>query len=128
MLVILKISVIAICGVILAIILKNIKSDLAVFVSIAISLVILFYIFSRLSGIISQLKELAGLIPIGKEYILILIKITGITYMTQIASDICRDNGHSAIAGQLEIFSKLSIAVISMPVFLTLFEMVKKCI
>ena len=73
MLVILKISSIAICGVILAIILKNIKSDIAVFVSIAISLIIIFFILNRLSAIISQIKELSGIVPIGKEYILILI-------------------------------------------------------
>lgn len=126
--VVLKISAIAVCGIILVIILKNAKSELSIILSLAISILILFFICSRLSNIIEQLNELAEFIPVGKEYIGILIKIIGITYITQISSDVCKDNGHSAIAGQIEIFSKLSIALISMPIFLTLFEMVRKCI
>ena len=52
----------------------------------------------------------------------------GISYMTQLAADICRDNGQIAVAGQLEVFCKITIAALGMPVVLTLFEVVTKCI
>ena len=42
--------------------------------------------------------------------------------------NICRDNGQSAVAGQLEVFCKITIAALGMPVVLTLFEVVTKCI
>ena len=64
----------------------------------------------------------------GQGYIGLLLKIMGITYITQLSADICRDNGYQAVAGQIEIFSKLTIAVMSMPVVLSLFEMVTECI
>lgn len=46
----------------------------------------------------------------------------GIAYVGQFSAGICKDAGYSAIAGQIEIFSKLSILVLSMPVLMALME------
>jgi stage III sporulation protein AD len=125
---VLKIAAIAVCGVLLAIILKNAKSELSILISLAVSVIIIFYIAAKMSGIISELGQLEKFISISKEYIEILIKVIGITYVTQFATDICRDNGYAAIAGQIEIFCKITIAAISLPIVLSLFQTVTKCI
>ena len=44
------------------------------------------------------------------------------TYVAEFASGICKDAGYSALGNQIEIFGKLSILGVSMPVFLALFE------
>jgi stage III sporulation protein AD len=59
-----------------------------------------------------------------KDYFRILLKIIGITYISDFASNICRDAGNSAIAGQIEIFGKISILAISSPIILALLETV----
>lgn len=125
---ILKISAAAICAVISGLVLKSVKSPLAVMVPLAASVVILFYIVSGLMTLISQLSALKEYLKWGQGYISLLLKIMGITYITQLSADICRDNGYQAVAGQIEIFSKLTIAIMSMPVVLSLFEMVTECI
>ena len=125
---ILKISAAAICAVISGLVLKSVKSPLAVMVPLTASVVILFYIVSGLMTLISQLSALKEYLKWGQGYIGLLLKIMGITYITQLSADICRDNGYQAVAGQIEIFSKLTIAVMSMPVVLSLFEMVTECI
>ncbi len=43
--------------------------------------------------------------------------MVGITYVSEFAANLCRDSGYSAIAGQIEMFAKLSILVVSVPVF-----------
>ncbi|WP_417894620.1 SpoIIIAC/SpoIIIAD family protein, partial [Bacillus safensis] len=40
----------------------------------------------------------------------------------EFATDICRESGYQAIAGQIEIFAKLSILLISMPVLMGFIE------
>lgn len=125
---ILKVASIAVCGVLLAMFLKNAQSQICIMISLAVSVIIIFYIAAKMSGIISQITYLKKFISVGGEYIELLIKIIGITYVTQFASDICRDNGYSAIAGQIEVFCKITVAAISMPVVLALFETVTKCI
>lgn len=40
----------------------------------------------------------------------------------------CRDNGFNAAASQLEIMCKIAVATISIPIVLSLMEMINKCI
>lgn len=125
---ILKIAAIAICGVLLAMILKNVKSELSIVISLAVSILIIFYIAAKLTGILRQFEQLQSFISVNGQYIEILIKVIGITYITELAADICRDNGYTAIAGQIEVFCKITVAALSMPIVLALFETVTKCI
>lgn len=125
---ILKIAAIAIFGIILAMILKNAKSELYIVISLALSVLIIFYIVAKLLGILTQLEQLKSFLSVNSQYIEILIKVVGITYITQLASDICRDNGYTAVAGQIEVFCKITVAALSMPVVIALFETVSKCV
>lgn len=123
-----KVIMAALAGVFLAAVLKSVKSEMTMLVAAGVSVFILFYILSGLSVIVEQLKMLQGYIGISGKYIGILVKMIGISYMTQLAADICRDNDQTAVAGQLEVFCKITIAALGMPVVLTLFEVVTKCI
>ena len=113
-----KVIMAALAGVFLAAVLKSVKSEMTMLVAAGVSVLILFYILSGLSVIVEQLKMLQGYIGISGKYIGILVKMIGISYMTQLA----------AVAGQLEVFCKITIAALGMPVVLTLFEVVTKCI
>ena len=123
-----KVIMAALAGVFLAAVLKSVKSEMTMLVAAGVSVLILFYILSGLSVIVEQLKMLQGYIGISGKYIGILVKMIGISYMTQLAADICRDNGQTAVAGQLEVLCKITIAALGMPGVLTLFEVVTKCI
>ena len=124
---VLKIAIMAICGVFMILILKNVQSQTGVVVALGVSVIIMLCIITRLMQIIRQIQYINSYISIGSDYIEILVKIIGITYITEFASDICKDNGQQAISGQIEVFGKLTIAAISMPVVLALFETVIKC-
>ncbi len=125
---VIKIAVIGICGVILAGVLKQTGSQLNVVLGLAVSVVIIFYITARLSVIISQVEHIRQYVVFESEYISIIFRVIGITYVTQFAADICRDSGNSAIAGQIELFCKVTVAAISMPLVLALFETVTSCL
>ena len=62
------------------------------------------------------------MIHMNRVYLTILLKIAGITYIAEFASGICRDAGYGAIGSQIEIFGKLSILAVSMPIVLALLE------
>ena len=50
------------------------------------------------------------------RYIGLVVKMVGITYVAEFATNICTDAGYAAIGRQIEIFAKLSILVVSVPV------------
>lgn len=54
-----------------------------------------------------------------------LLKMIGIAYVGQFSAGICKDAGYSAIAGQIEIFSRLSILVLSIAVLMALMETIR---
>ena len=66
-----------------------------------------------------------GYVPIDTTYLHALMKMIGITYVGQFSAGLCKDAGYSAIAGQIEIFSKLSILAISMPILMALMDTIQ---
>ena len=51
-------------------------------------------------------------LPVDSRYIGLVVKMVGITYVSEFAANLCRDSGYSAIAGQIEMFAKPSILVV----------------
>ncbi len=117
-----KIACLGLSGVMLGLFLKQIKSPYAEMISLATCLLIIFYTLSRLSAVFELVNTIGGYFAEQKDYFKILLKIIGITYIADFSSNICKDAGYSAIAGQIEIFGKISILAISSPIILALLE------
>lgn len=97
-------------------------------IGLSLCLIISINIINNISAITGQLGVMISLTGIGDVYIKIIMKIIGITFITQLISDVCRDNGFNAAASQLEIMCKIAVATISIPIVLSLMEMINKCI
>ena len=119
---IVKIGAAGIAGVLLAVLLKHQKSDYAVYVSLAACVFIFYYAVGKLHVITETIETIQGYLTIDAVYMQTLLKIAGITYISEFASAVCRDTGYQAIASQIEIFGKLTILAVSMPVLLSLLE------
>lgn len=116
------IPIIGVAAVLLALQLQETRSTYGIYLVLAACLIIILYSVARIQTIIDTLNELIHLVKIEDIYLQILIKIIGITYLSEFASDICRDTGYASVAGQIQIFGKLSILAISMPVISALLE------
>ena len=121
---IIKIACLGLSVVMLGLILRQAKSSLAEVVSLATCLLIVFYSATKLSSVFEMINSIGSYFSEQKEYFRILLKIIGITYLADFASNICKDAGYSAIAGQIEIFGTISILAISSPIILALLEAV----
>lgn len=109
-------------GVLLAIKLKNLNSPLWVYLSISLCLFILFYVLNRLGFVIDFLDGVFDDIGLQDGYFQILIKIVGISYLCEFASNICKESGFLAIAGQIEIGGKITMMIMSMPILMAIVE------
>lgn len=111
-----------ILGVLLAVKLKGIGSPLWVYLSLALSVWVFLYILNRLSFVLDFLDRVMSDIGLESGYFEILIKIVGISYLCEFASNICRESGFLAAAGQIEIGGKLTMMVMSMPILMAIVE------
>lgn len=117
-----KIVMIGITGVLLALFLKESKPEYSVYLSFAVGICILGYAVEKLSYLFESIKKIQEFLPVDEKYVLVMLKMTGATYIGQFSSSICKDAGYAAIAGQIELFVKLYLMVLSLPVLLALVE------
>lgn len=116
------IMIFAVVAAILAGQLKTLKTGFDNYLGLAACLVILFFIVTKLSVIIDIIERLQTYIGIDREYVEILLKIVGISYITQFASDMCKESGYGAIGNQVQVFGKVAVMAISMPIVLALMD------
>lgn len=120
-----QIGILGVAGALLAVPFKSGKSEYGIYISVALSLVIFFGILGRLEIMIDAVKTIAGYINMDTAYIGTLIKMLGITYIAEFASGICKDAGYQSIALQIEVFGKLAILVLSIPVLMALLNTIR---
>ena len=116
---------IGITGVFLTLFLKQTKPEYAVCVSVGTGILLLFIVAERLRLVIENIRLIQSAISIQSAYIQVLLKIIGITYISEFAADICRDAGCAAVAGQIGVFAKLSILAVSMPIVSALLQTIQ---
>ena len=102
---------------------KQGKAEFSTFVSFTGSILIAWIAIQLLEGITGSFERLEKLMPMDMEYIALLTKMIGVTYISEFASSLCRDAGYSAVAGQIELVGKLTILTIGMPIVRALFEL-----
>jgi len=119
----LKTALLGILTILIAMAMRQGKAEFSTFVSFTGSILIAWIAVQLLDSITGSLERLEKLLSIDMEYIALLLKMIGVTYLSEFSSSICRDAGYSAVAGQIELVGKLSILTIGMPIVLALFEL-----
>lgn len=121
---VLKIAVLAVSGVLLALMLKQVKPEYSAVLSMAVCICIFLFLLTKLQAVFGYLEQLEAQVTIDGVYLDTIIKMLGISYITQFASDLCRDAGYSAVSSQIELFARVSVLFLSFPVLLALVEMI----
>lgn len=116
------IAITGIVAVLLAVSLKGMKGEYGTYLVMAAGFFIFFYGMGKLTTILDTMKEIQTYIKINSIYLTTLIKMIGITYIAEFAAGICKDAGYGAVGTQIEIFGKLSVLAVSMPILLALIE------
>ncbi len=107
---------------ILCLILKQQKSEYALLISIAGTVLIVGFI---LKGIFIPLKLIGEKIEgygIKSDYFKIALKALGIGYVTSFIADSCRDCGQANLAFKAELAGKCAIFLLSVPLILSVME------
>lgn len=123
---IIKIAMIGLAAVLLAIQIKGGRPEYEIFVTMGACLCIFFFLVTKLQVVMDAINQMQSYIRLDAKYVVVLLKMIGITYVAEFSSNLCKDAGYQAVAGQIEMFGKLSILVISMPVLLALLETISQ--
>jgi len=108
---------IAIIGTAAAVVLRPIRPDMGMMVSLTCGIVILSISLGMIGQAVKSIELIFDRGGMEREHIQILLKCLGICIVSQIASDSCRDSGENSIASKVELAGKLSILIIGLPLF-----------
>lgn len=103
-------------GAILALTIKSTRPEMAILITLATGIAIITVISKDLISVFKALNSIINQSGVNSKYFEIATKASVIAYITQFASEMCKDAGEGAIAVKIEFAGKLSILVISIPV------------
>ena len=110
-------KIVGLCTAALAaiIVLKNVRSEYAFFLKLAVLLLIGVPVVGLAAEAISQLQALSAQAGIDSDVLKLLVKALGICLTAQLAANLCQDSGESALASAAELLGRGAILLMALP-------------
>ncbi len=112
------VSIAALCVCLSALILcvKQIRPEMGHMISVTAAVILFVLITPYVKETADAVKAFAAYGKYGSDYLEPIIKITGIAYVTQLGSTLCRDCNETALAARVEMAGKVAICLLTVPI------------
>lgn len=111
-----KIVAIGIIAVSIIVVLKDQRPEIAILLSVATSIILLIYIINYLSEIVISFTNIVDKTGVDFSLFSSIVKIIGVGYITEFASNIASDAGSKSIANKILFGGKVMIMVLALPI------------
>ncbi len=121
---ILKIVGIGMITCIAALIVKPVRADFAMVISLVGGIVILAMVLSTLTNTISLINSIAQRTGVNGELLSLVFKIIGVGYLTEFSASICADAGSAGLGDKMLLGGKIVIMVMAIPIITSIMNIV----
>lgn len=111
-----------------ALVIKPQRPEISLQLVILTGTIIFLMMITKISSVIDLINSFANKAGLELVYLRIIIKVTGIAYITEFASSICRDSGETALASKVEFAGKVIILTMAIPIIGALLNLLIKII
>lgn len=115
MTILIKISAVALVFIFLSFLLKNNRNEFIFFMRIAVIVLIFFAIADSLSDFILSVMHMFSALDIDGLHIKSLVKVAGISIISDFICDILKDNNESSLSRVVEMCAKVFIIILCLP-------------
>ncbi len=119
-----KILGIALVTCVACLIVKPVRPDFAVFLSIVGGIIIIFYLLSYISSIFDIFDNIFQISGINGSLYSVIFKIIGVGYLTEFTASICTDSGNSSLGDKVLLGGKIIILVMALPIVTSILDIV----
>lgn len=113
---------------VLAVVLRHNKPEMAMFLSIALGIIIFVVMLAKIGSVLEVLKDLSARANLSMVYLGTILKIVGIAYIADFGAQICRDAGEGAVASKIEFAAKILVLVLAVPVVVAVLNSLLKVV
>lgn len=121
---------VAVAGILLTVILsltlRKQNGELALLLSICGCVLVFGVAVSFLKPILEFLQNLRQIAALDNKMLAILLKVTGVAFLSEIVTTVCADAGNAALGKTLQLLASLVILYVSLPMMTALLELVEK--
>ena len=103
---------------------KPVRSDFAIIISIVGGLLIIFFTISYLSDVFGVFNNIFNITGINSSLYGVILKIIGIGYLTEFTASICNDTGNSSLGDKVLLGGKIIILVMALPIITSILDIV----
>lgn len=121
-----RIAAIALVTAFCVMLLRDIKSELAMLVAFAGGIVVILSVIDYFSGIFSVVSQIAKRAGVATSVVTLLFKVIAVGYIAEFSASLIEDAGLSSLADKVTLAGKLIIVSVSLPVVVELFEFVAR--
>lgn len=119
----LQASAVVLLGLILC---QTLEKNFSVLLCLGISIMVLVAGISFFRPLVAFLEELQTLCNLRSDMLLILMKVTFVCVITEIAALLCVDGGNASLAQSLKLLSSALVLWLSIPVFRALLDLLQR--
>lgn len=119
-----KIGLLGIVSVGIGLFLRQLRPEYAFLFLVAVGLFLFYLCLDAFMMIADLAKGIGEQLGDCGTYVQILLKIIGISYISEFSSGICQDAGFLTLGKQMEMAGKICVLLVGMPVFLSLLDMI----
>jgi len=113
---------------VLAVILREFRPELAIQVSIVAGVVMILLVINYVVNVVQVVTEISVDAGMNIVYLQSLLRIVGIAYLAEFGAQVCRDAGEGSIAAKIDFAAKVIILVIAIPIVLAVIESIMQLI
>lgn len=121
----LRISLLAILSAVGIVVVRQLKSELAIPLTIGVAVVIISMICDELFSLIYTFYNFSQEANIDNEAISCVIKVIGIGYLAEFTNNVCVDANCKSVGDKVLFAAKIAIVVCAFPMMDSLFEIIK---
>lgn len=119
-----KVGILAVITAAMCVMLRRYNAEYAVICGVCGCILLTALASSEIQKLFEIFFNMAESAGINSDFIGIVLKITGISYIGQLSAELCRDAGEGAIATNVELCAKIIILAVGMPVITGLFSVI----
>jgi stage III sporulation protein AD len=123
---ILQIVGFALVAAVLTVVVRRLRPELGLLLSLAAGVVILLLVLPSLLSVFQRLRYLSAAAQVNLRYLDTVLKIVGVAYLTEFGAQICRDAGEGALAAKVELAGKVLILLLSVPILNAILDLLIK--
>lgn len=121
---ILKIVGVAFVGIICSVLVKQLRPEFSIIISLATGILIVLLVVDALEELILGFVEISENAGVSVTIIKSLIKVIGVGYITEFSADVAEDSGNKSIANKIVFGGKIVVALVALPIIKSLFELI----